>query len=211
VAAARKVTGALLAAAGPEDVDSAACLRSLYLSEARIWTDEGEERSTAYAIEADERARGVLSKVTLAVPNVTLSGSSGSVPVSVNNASGRTLRLVLSVAPSGLRLPGGERFSVEARSGETIVAVRVEMGTSTSAALGLDLLAGDTSIAVGTSTLRASFVDRLVVAGAVVLVLLALLWYIRRRGRAALERLRDANEKRSQARSGRERDGRRSS
>jgi hypothetical protein len=211
VATARKATGALLAAAGPQDSDAAACLRSLYLSEARIWTGGDEERSIAYAVEADERARGVLSKVTLAIPNVTLSGSSGSVPVSVNNASGRTLRLVLRIVPSSVHLPGGGRFSIEARSGETIVAVPVEMGASTSAALGLDLLAGDTSIAVGTSTLRAGFVDRLVVAGAVVLVLLALLWYIRRRGRAALERLRDATEKRSQARSGRERDGRRSS
>jgi hypothetical protein len=211
VTTARKVTEALLAAAGPQDPDAAACLRSLYLSEARIWTAGDEGRSTAYAAEADERARSVLSKVTLAVPNVTLSGSSGSVPVSVNNASGRTLRLVLGVAPSDVRLPGGRRYSIEARSGETIVAVPVEMGTSTSGSLGLDLLAGDTSIAVGTSILRAGFVDRLVVAGAVVLVLLALLWYIRRRGRAALERLRDATEKRSQARSGSERDGRRSS
>jgi hypothetical protein len=211
VAVARKVTDALSAAAGPQDPDAAACLRSLYLSEARIWTAGDEGRSTGYAVEAEERARGVLSKVTLAVPNVTLSGSSGSVPVSVNNASGRTLRLVLGVAPSDVRLPSGRRYSIEARSGETIVAVPVEMGASTSGALGLDLLAGGTSIAVGTSTLRAGFVDRLVVAGAVVLVLLALLWYIRRRGTVALERLRGATEKRSQARSGRERDGRRSS
>jgi hypothetical protein len=211
VTTARKVTEALLAAAGPQDADVAACLRSLYLAEARTWVGEREGRGTAYAAEADQRARAVLSKVVLAVPNVTLSGSAGSVPVSVNNGSGRTLRLVLSIEPSDVRLPRGDRFTVEARAGETIVAVPVEMGTSTSGALDLHLMAGDTSVAEGTSTLTTSFVDRLVVAGAVVLVLLALLWYIRRRGRAALERLRSVSGKRSQARSDSARDGRRSS
>jgi subtilisin-like proprotein convertase family protein len=211
VTAARKVTAALLAAAGPEDLDAAACLRSLYLAEARIWTGDREGRRNAHADEADERARAVLSKVVLAVPNVTLSGSTGSVPVSVNNASGRTLRLMLSVEPTDVRLPHGGIFSVEARAGETIVAVPVEMGTSTSGKLDLHLVAGDTDIAGGTSILTTSFVDRLAVAGAVVLALLALLWYIRRRGRAALERLRGASGKRPRSQDRTARDDRRSS
>jgi hypothetical protein len=126
------VTTALLAAAGPQDADAAACLRSLYLAESRMWTAEREERGAAYAVEAGERARSVLSKVSLAVPNVTLPGSSGSVPVSVNNASGRTLALVLRVAPTGVRLPGGDSFPVDARAGETIVAVPVAMVRSPS-------------------------------------------------------------------------------
>jgi hypothetical protein len=210
VASARKATGALLSAAGPEDPDAAACLRSLFLAEARVWTGAREDRGGVYATAAEERARGVLSKVTLAVPNVTLSGSSGSVPVGVNNASGRTLSLVLRVAPSGVRLPHGRRYAIDARAGETIVAVPVERGTSTSGALELDLVAGDTSVARGASALKASFIDRLVIAGAVVLVLLALLWYIRRRGRAALERLRGATGTRSRERHGRAREDRRS-
>jgi hypothetical protein len=201
VAAARGPTMALLAAAGPEDADAAACLRSLYLAEARIWSGEREDRGAAYAADAAARAKGVLGAVTLAVPNVTLSGSGGSVPVSINNATGRTLKLVLRVTPTRVRLTRGSLYPVEAPAGESIVAVPVEMGASATGALGLELLAGESTIASGTSALSAGFFDRLAVAGGVVLVLLVLLWYIRRRGRVALDRARDGRDAPPEARS----------
>jgi hypothetical protein len=71
------------------------------------------------------------------------------------------------------------------------------MGSSISGGVQFELAAGALALASGKAVVRASYVDRLVVVGTVVLVLLGLLWYIRRKGRAAIERIRQVAGRRS--------------
>jgi hypothetical protein len=171
------------------------------IAESSSWTDRSTgqdlERGTAFAKAADLRAMATLSKVTLAVPNITLAGSTGRVPVSVSNGSGRPLQLVLRAIPDHVRLNKGRTVAFLALPGETILSVPVDMRASITGGVQFDLMAGGMVLAGGRSTVRASYIDRIFLVGTVVLVLLGLLWYIRRRGRGAIDRIRSVAGRRS--------------
>lgn len=185
---------ALMAATGENDADAVASFTDVMVAESAGWagpsTGQDLERGAAFAAAADARAWAVLSKATLAIPNVTLSGSTGRVPVSVSNGSRKPLRLTLRAVPDRLRLPRGRTLEFTAQPGENILSVPVDMGSSISGGVQFELAAGALPLASGKSVVRASYIDRLVVVGTVVLVLLGLLWYIRRKGRSAIERIR---------------------
>jgi hypothetical protein len=192
---------ALAAAAGEGDADAAASITDVMVAESEAWagpsTGQDLERGSAFAASADSRAWAVLSRATLAIPNVTLSGSTGRLPVSVSNGSRKSLRLTLRAVPDRVRLPRGRTLEFTAQPGENILSVPVDMGSSISGGVRFELAAGALALASGKAVVRASYVDRLVVVGTVVLVLLGLLWYIRRKGRAAIERIRQVAGRRS--------------
>lgn len=195
LASARSRALALQAAAGTSDEDAIAALRDIAIAESAGWHAGGDEgwsadRGTRFVTDADMRAGGVLSAVSLTAPNVTLSATTGKVRVSVANTSGKTLSLLLRARPSGLRLPKGGDIAVDLPPGETIITVPVDMGAALSGSVGFQLMAGDIELDAGRSAVHASYMDRLVLIGTVVLLLLGMLLYIRRRGAAALGRLR---------------------
>jgi hypothetical protein len=192
---------ALTAATAPTDPEATAAVLDVMIAESSSWTDRSTgqdlERGTAFAKAADLRAMATLSKVTLAVPNITLAGSTGRVPVSVSNGSGRPLQLVLRAIPDHVRLSKGRTVAFLALPGETILSVPVDMRASITGGVQFDLMAGGMVLAGGRSTVRASYIDRIFLVGTVVLVLLGLLWYIRRRGRGAIDRIRSVAGRRS--------------
>ncbi|MDO8915943.1 MAG: hypothetical protein Q7W16_07675 [Coriobacteriia bacterium] len=199
VATARERVMALQEAVGPADADAETAVRALLVAESAAWsidTSGAVERGAAFSAAADERAWSVLSKATLAVPNVTLSGNAGRVPVSINNATDRPMLLTLRMRPKGLHLKRGSEITFLALPGENIQSVAVEMGTSLSGAVHFDLAAGRLTVASGDATVRASYIDRLAILLGVIVVLVALLWYITRRGPDALDRLRKAADTR---------------
>lgn len=206
VQSARTRSLALTAAAGPLDADAAACARDIMLAESHLLADPLAPKGEPYAAEAERRAGAVLSHLSLTAPDVTLSGTSGKVRVSVSNTSNKVLRLTLVAAPTGLRISGADRIALEAPPGETIMTVPVEVRSSLSGSLGLTLLAGTLDVAAARSTVRAGFMDRLAVIVTVVLVLSVLLWYIRRRGSAAIQEMRNAAAARGLAPNGRPKD-----
>jgi hypothetical protein len=116
--------------------------------------------------------------------------------VSVSNGTRKPLRLTLRAAPDRVRLPRGRTLEFTANPGENILSIPVDMGSSISGAVQFEIVAGALPLASGRSVVRASYIDRLVVVGTVVLVLLGLLWYIRRKGRSAIERIRRAASRR---------------
>jgi hypothetical protein len=120
----------------------------------------------------------------MAVPDVTLSGTAGNLPLNVTNASDRQLRVVLRARSSSLRTPRDKRTVLVLRKGENILSVPVDLGQELSGALSLTLSAGDVSLAAADVRVRGSYIDRLALAGSVVSVLLVLLWYIRRKSRS---------------------------
>jgi hypothetical protein len=193
LATARERVMALRGSLGPADVDVDAALRALLVAESAAWTSDADgsaERGAGFASAADARAWGVLSKASLAVPNVTLSGSAGRVPVSVNNATDRPMLLTLRMRAKGLHLARGAEIAFTALPGENIQSVAVDMGTSLSGSVHFDLAAGGVIVASGDSTVKASYIDRLVILLGVIVVLIVLLWYITRRGAHPLDRFR---------------------
>jgi hypothetical protein len=212
IAQARARRNALASITATDDPDAVACARGLMIAESRVWTGSGDEsalaQGLAYAAAADSRARAILDSIKLTSPNVTLSATTGRVRVSVQNGSRKPLRLALKITPSGVRLPSGTAVSVDAPPGESILTVPVDLGASLSATLSFRLLAGSMELATARSTVRASYIDRLVLFATIVLVLLLLLWYIRRRGHRALALLRRASSARGNV--GRDHNGGRS-
>ena len=183
--AARERVSGLLAAAGANDKDAAQAANRLLLAESRAWagTDGSwslAARGLALATAADDAARAVLSKVTLDAPAVTLPGSEGKAPVSITNASGRTLTVVLEASSNGLRVRQA-RTTVHLKPGENVLSIPVALGTAPSGRLTVTVTAGGFRIATSTATVRASYQDRIVLMVTVVLILVGLLFYIRRR------------------------------
>ena len=115
---------------------------------------------------------------------MTLSSNSGEVPVSVTNGSTSPLALTLTARSSTIRLPGlprGKRVRLIALPGENLLTLPVDMQGTTAGTLRTQLSAGPLTFATAECTVRGSYNDELVLVGTVVLVLLALLWYIRRK------------------------------
>lgn len=195
LATARTRALALQDSVGRTDPDAEAALRAVMIAESAAW-HSGEpgvaERGASFTSAADERAWSVLSKATLAIPNVTLSGNAGRVPVSVNNGTGRPMLLTLRMSSKELHLSRGSQITFTALPGENIQSVAVDMGASLSGTLHFELAAGELMIASGDSAVRASYIDRLAILAGAVVVLLLLLWYITRNGRSALDRIRKA-------------------
>lgn len=191
---ARSQVLALGSSAGTLDPDAVASLEPLLVSESAAWSASAgaSARGAGFAEAAGQRAMSVLAKVTLAIPNVTLSGSTGRIPVSVHNGTGKTLTLTLRTVPQGLRLTRGRTITFAAMPGENIQSVPVDMGSALTGRLHFELDAGDMAVASGDADVRASYTDRVAILGTVVVVLLLLLWYIRRSGPGTIERLRGA-------------------
>ena len=200
VASARARVSGLVAAAGRTDADARRALDALLLAESRAWAGpDGSwplvDRGRALARTAAEAADAVLSKVTLDAPSVTLPGSEGKAPVSILNASGRSLVVELEATSSDVRVLR-PHTTVNLRPGENVLSVPVSLGTSASGRLRFEVTAGGFRIATETAAVSASYQDRIVLLSTVLLVLAGLLFYIRRhvaRGRTQRSGLEDSS------------------
>jgi hypothetical protein len=108
-----------------------------------------------------------------------LPGSEGKAPVSITNASGRTLTVRLEASSPDVRVRQAQT-TVRLRPGENILSVPVILGTAPSGRLRVAVTAGGYRIAAATATVRASYQDRVVLLVTVLLILAGLLFYIRR-------------------------------
>jgi hypothetical protein len=183
VARARVRVDAYEAAIG--SVADTATVNAQLLSESRCWADADgtwdlADRGLAFAGAADTTAWNVISKVTIDAPSVTLSGSEGRVPVSIVNDSGQPLRVVLQASSAQMRIRS-ERIATRLAPGENILSVPVALDNARVGKLHLSVTAAGLSLARATTTVSASYLDRIVLLGAVVLVLVVLLIFIRRR------------------------------
>ena len=119
--------------------------------------------------------------VTVSSEDITLAGRSGKVPLSLMNGSDK--RLIVTVVASGehARVGPPSEFEVALSPAENYVTLPVNMTTAVSDMLKVEVRAGDTIITTPYVDVRSSYLDRLALAGFVVLVLAGLLFYIRRR------------------------------
>ncbi|MBE0476212.1 MAG: hypothetical protein IBX62_03830 [Coriobacteriia bacterium] len=186
VAEARRCSSALSAAAGEDDQDAEAAWYMTLLAQSAAWAGpDGSwsmaDRGRAFAGAAERRARSLLDSIGLQAEDVTLSGRAGDVPLNVSNRARRPMRVTLRVRSPELGFPEGTERVVELQPADNYLTMPVEMRSALSGALHVSVHAGDMVIAESDIRVYASYLDRVAVVSAVVLVLVGMLVFIKRR------------------------------
>ena len=180
---------ALADAAGPRDPDGREALADAFIAESREWAGPDGSwalapRGEAYAAAADRIASRFLSSIAIDAPVLTLSGSSGKVPVSITNRSTKVLSILVRTTSDTVRLTRPRTYT-RARPGENILYVPVDLGAALSGRITIATYVDGIRLAVTETTVRASGLDRIVIICAAVLtmiVLLVIIWRRTRRG-----------------------------
>ena len=190
VAAARNGAAAIAAALGAQDPDARRAAKDTLMAESSLWAGADGSwhdigRARPFADTPTTIAKELLGGLTVSGSPVTLSGTSGKVPVNVHNPGDRILNVVITASAPRVTVPEGGRVVATLRPGENYVTIPVDMGSAFSAKLRVAVTAGPLELGHAVVQVRASYVDRLALVGLVVLVLVGLLFYIRRRTRTA--------------------------
>jgi len=189
VARARDLSLALMDATEGKDADAIEARRRALIAQSALWAGADgayalAERAEAFARSASDEVRRVFDEVVIDAKDVTLPDVAGDIPVSIVNRSGKTLRLLLDARASRATV-FGVPTTVTVQPGENIVALRADVRGELGDTVRITLASRRTTIASTQIAVRASYLDRIVTIGAVVLFLLALLAFIRRRARRA--------------------------
>ena len=182
---ARTLLRAYSDAAGEEDPDVMSASRILLVAESGLWggphgTWPRVARPREMVSRVEEFVSDQFAGVALDVKDVTLSGSTGEVPFTVVNSTGKHLDLTIVVEPLDDR---GERIttSVGIEPTQNFITVPVDLRNAIASRLRISAISGDVTVAEATLDVRTSYIDRLATVGMVVLVLIVLLVVIRRR------------------------------
>lgn len=189
VAEARKNALGLVQAWGPEDEEGTAALFAALVSESRCWAGPDlsypfADRGRAFSASAIRLGEEVFAGVTVEMRDVTLAGRTGDVPLTITSTADRELTLQLEIAADGLGLKSTEETTA-IEPGDNFITIPVDLGTRVSDSLTVRVLAGDVLISDTTVDVKASYLDRLTTVATVVIVLIGLLVFIRRRVNAA--------------------------
>lgn len=187
---ARAWAAALESAAGASDPDARSAADASLIAQSARWAGPDglwsfAERGRAFASYAERTAREVLEGVTVAAKDVTLAGATGDVPVSIVNGSAKDLNVRLAVRGDDLDIVGETDEVITLSPQENFHTVGVDLRSALSGTLVLEVWADEVLLATGTSTVRASYLDRLAIVAGVSVLMLGLLLYIRKRVRAA--------------------------
>jgi hypothetical protein len=186
VAKARSAAAAYLSAAGPADADARQTQNQVMIAQSRTWAGPAgdwslADRGRAFAQAAIRAAEAVLGRVAVQASDITLSGNSGKVPITILNRSDKDLRVRVVADSRQLTFPRGASQRATLRPGENFVTVPVDLGQAIAGRMTVRALAGDRELARSSLNVRASFLDRLAIVAAIVVGLVGLLVYVRSR------------------------------
>lgn len=179
-------SSALRASLASDDPENAAALRSLLLAESSAWKGGDSEwnraeEGLAHANASLGISQGVLGKLYVRAEPITLAGTQGNVPINIGNETEKTLKVtVVTKSSGGVGVTGARSFETTLPPQETFVQVPVTM-TSSSGQLEVDVMAGDLVIASRTVEVKASYLDRIAIIAMVILGLVVMLVFIRKR------------------------------
>ena len=182
--------GALAAGFGQDAPETVTAQRDSLVAQCSAWAGPAgdwalADRGRAFANNATRLGRSVFDGVSLAVKPVTLAGSSGEVPVIISNDSDSVLTLRVTAIPSReVRLTDRLSTLMEVLPKDNFIELPVDLRDSLSGRLTVTVSAGGVVLERDSVTIRASYLDRLVMILGVVLVLGAILAFIVRRVRA---------------------------
>lgn len=169
--------------AGDPDVDSLS--RTLLVVESELWA--GADGTWEHSEQARKMAEGVsafvtseFEKITFDAKDVTLSGSTGEVPFTLVNNTGKHLTLTVVSSFDGDHDAQTTQV-IEIDPVQNLITVPVDMRNSMESELRVMLVSGTRTVAETTLTVRTSYIDRLATVGMVVVILLVMLMVIRRR------------------------------
>lgn len=183
----RMWSDALIAAAGDDSAEAVTAHRDSMIAQCSAWagSDEAwalEHRGRTFAATAKRLSTDVLNKVSLDAKPVTLAGTSGKVPVTVSNASDRTLMVYLTVtSDQGVRLAGATRHAMRLGPQDTFIEVPVELANVLSGDVHVVLSAGQATLDSATVTVTASYLDRIALILGVIVAMVGLLVFIIKR------------------------------
>ncbi len=186
VAEARRYADALLSAAGANDSDAQAVTEASLIAQSAYWAGpDGRwsmaDRGRSFAHASTRHARSFLDEVSITAKDVTLAGPRGEVPLSITNDSPKTLDVTLKVRTDDIYLAQEPSAPITLRRQENLHTLSVDLQSALSGRLDVEVWADEILLDSDTIVVRASYLDRLAVIGGVVLLLLGLLFYIRRR------------------------------
>jgi len=191
VAKSRSYAGAYIAALGPGNPTATTAEQQSLVAESSAWAGpggswSGAQRGLEFADSSLDKTAPVLDSISMKAQPVTLSGSTGDVPITIVNDSENTLAVLVTVSSSGgLSVGGKTTIETTLPPQETYLEIPVDMQTSLSGKLTVEVSAGGLVLERETITVSASYLDRLVLGGAVVIALLGMLVFIVRRSRAS--------------------------
>lgn len=187
---ARRLAAAFLGAVGVNDPEAQRASDQSLIAQSALWAGPdlnwgSADRGRAIAGASERASSEVFDSIVLGASDITLSSTGGSVPVSINNASDKTLTLSLRTSATGMDVGPRETDKAHVRPQENFVTVPVDLGQSLSGELTIELWADDVLLDKTSVVVRASFLDRLVLVAGLALVLVGMLLFIRHRVRSA--------------------------
>jgi len=186
----RTAARAFASAFGAQNPEVASFQRAILVAQSTLWAGPAgswpaADEAAAFATTVEDAVIEYFSQVSLGVRDVTLSGSRGDVPLTLTNTTGSALALTIVASSDRIGLPTSQ-FEVSAEPADNFLTIPVDLGAVIADDLTVAVRAGDLTIAESTVRVRSSHIDRLATVGMVVLVLLVLLLFIRRRVRTAI-------------------------
>ena len=198
VAKSSAYAGGYYAALGASDPGATNASQQSLVAEGSAWAAPNgawasASRGLDFAQASLKTTQPVLDSVTVKVESITLSGSTGEIPITIVNGSEKTLNVQVKVTSTGgVRVGSTTTIPTTLPPQETYLEVPVEMQVGRPGKLAVEVSAGGLELARKSVTVRASQLDRLVTGGAVALALLTMLVFIVRRTRAAEAGSRDS-------------------
>lgn len=172
-----------------DDPDAKAATRAVLVSESQLWA--GSNGTWDEAGKAAALARGVKSfvssefeKIRFEAKDVMLSGSTGQVPLTIVNDTGKRFTVTIVARVEGQQEPQHVK-KIVLEPTENFVTIPVDLRNSISTKLEVSAVSAGQTIAMTTIDVHTSYIDRFATVGMVVLFLVVLLFIIRRRARSA--------------------------
>ncbi|NTW29324.1 MAG: hypothetical protein HGA39_08200 [Coriobacteriia bacterium] len=176
----------------PGDADIVAATTPSLLAESSAWKGlKGDwtlaDRGAAFASTSLGISKGILGTIYLKGEPITLAGTSGNVPITIGNGTQKTLSVTVKTRAltEGLTVAQAESIETTLPPKETFVQVPVNLMSTASGKLEVQVLAGDLVVSSQIIDVHASYLDRIAIIGAIVIGLGVLLGYIVRRVRSA--------------------------
>jgi len=186
VAEATRMARALARATGSMDPEAIQATDSAMRAQSRCWAGPDQswgliDRGRAHSAAALRIAESYLNAVSISAPDVTLPSASGQIPISIVNSSDKNLQLSVNLSTTDLALRGKNTIEVTVRPSDNFLTIPVNLESSISGRLGIEIRAGETVVASHTVRVQASYLDRLAIIAGVVILLGTLLAFIRKR------------------------------
>ena len=184
VRSARSHATGMIAVLTSSDDGATSAQNSSLIAESSEWSEPSAKwqfakSGLAFASAALKTSNAVFSTIKVSATSITLAGSTGNIPVNIQNGSKKTLTVVvLTKVSSGVNVVGNRAIPTKLAPGETYVQIPIDMQGALSGKVTVQVMAGSVVVAKQTVSVRRSYLDRLALIGGILLLLGGMLVWI---------------------------------